>query len=386
MDTARTISGPWLDHSGTQALMQALESAGHRALFVGGCVRNALYGLPVGDIDLATDAPPLDVTRIAETAGFKVIPTGIDHGTVTVIAGGKPHEVTTFRRDVETDGRRAVVAFSDRIEEDAARRDFTLNALYADRQGKVIDPLNGLADHQARIVRFVGDAETRIREDYLRILRFFRFHAAYGDPRNGVDADALAACASLADGLETISKERIGAEMRKLLSAGYPALALAPMAQCGVLARILPGADPRAIGPLTDLEADLDIDWLRRLAALGGEDAADRLRLSRAEARDLAALREAIGNLESPAVLGWRLGHPRGVDAILLRAAVLEQPLTLASLQEVRRGADARFPVAAADLMPALQGEALGARLKELEGRWIASDLTLSREALLKGA
>jgi poly(A) polymerase len=382
------IAGDWLDHPGTQALMQALEGAGHKALFVGGCVRNALLGEPVSDVDISTDATPETVSRLAESAGFKPVPTGIDHGTVTVVAEGKPHEVTTFRRDVETDGRRAVVAFSDKIEEDAQRRDFTMNALYADRHGTVIDPLNGLPDLQSRRVRFVGDPETRIREDYLRILRFFRFHAAYGDPDGGIDPEGLAACAALADGIETISKERIGAEVRKLLTASYPVTALAAMAQSGVLARILPGADIRAIGPLTSIEADhdADIDWLRRLAALGGDDPVDRLRLSRTDARDLAALRDSIGNMETPAVLAWRLGFTRAVDALLLRAAVLQSPLTLAALQAARRGADAHFPVTAADLMPALQGEALGLRLKQLEQVWLASDLILGREDLLKGA
>lgn len=382
------VAGDWLGHPGTQALMQALESAGHKALFVGGCVRNALLNEPVSDVDISTDATPETVSALAEAAGFKPVPTGIDHGTVTVVAHGKPHEVTTFRRDVETDGRRAVVAFSDKIEEDAQRRDFTMNALYADRHGTLIDPLHGLPDLQARRVRFVGDPETRIREDYLRILRFFRFHAAYGDPMGGIDPEGLAACATLADGLETISKERIGAEVRKLLTASYPVTALAAMAQSGVLARILPGADIRAIGPLTSIEVDhdADIDWLRRLAALGGEDPTDSLRLSRTEARDLAALRDAISNVETPAVLGWRLGFSRAVDALLLRAAVLQSPLTLLALQASRRGAQTRFPVTAADLMPDLQGEALGAHLKALEARWLASDLTLTREDLLKGA
>jgi poly(A) polymerase len=380
------IAGDWLDHPGTQALMLALAAAGHKALFVGGCVRNALLGEPVSDVDIATDAMPETVTNIAESAGFKPVPTGIDHGTVTIVVQGRPHEVTTFRRDVETDGRRAVVAYSPLIEEDARRRDFTMNALYADRHGRVIDPLDGLPDLMARRVRFVGDAETRIREDYLRVLRFFRFHAAYGDQSAGLDADGLAACAALSEGLDGISKERIGAEMRKLLAASYPVTALAAMARSGVLARILPGADPRAIGPLTEIEADLDTDWLRRLAALGGEDPTDRLRLSRAEARDLTALRDAIGSMETPAVLGWRLGHARAVDALLLHAAVLEQPLKPGSLQDARRGADARFPITAADLMPALQGAVLGARLKDLEARWLASDLTLGREELLKGA
>lgn len=379
------IAGAWLDHDGTQALCAALEAAGHRALFVGGCVRNALLCVPVADVDLATDATPETVSSIAENAGFKVVPTGIDHGTVTVIAGGVPHEVTTFRRDVETDGRRAVVAFSLRIGDDAARRDFTMNALYADRRGAVLDPLGGLPDLLARKVRFVGDAETRIREDYLRILRFFRFHACYGDPEAGLDADGLAACAAFSAGLETISRERIGAEMRKLLGARDPAPAVAAMAMAGILAQVLPGADARALAPLVHLEGDDPPRWLRRLAALGGTDVDEALRLSRAEARDLAALIAAIGSMDSPAALGWKLGAALATDAMLARAAMLESPLPQDWAAEVARGAAAAFPVTAADLMPALQGAALGERLKLLETRWLQSGLQLGRDDLLRG-
>ena len=378
------IAGDWLDHPGTQALMLALETGGHKALFVGGCVRNALLGVAVSDVDIATDATPETVTNIAETAGFKPVPTGIDHGTVTVVAQGKPHEVTTFRRDVETDGRRAVVAYSTEITEDAQRRDFTMNALYADRHGAVIDPLNGLPDLQARRVRFVGDPETRIREDYLRILRFFRFHAAYGDPDGGIDAEGLAACAALSAGLETISRERIYAELKKLLTARDPAPAVASMAQSGILALVLPGADPGALAPLVHLDADLSPRWLRRLAILGGDIA--NLRLSKAEVRDLAALRAALETLDTPAALGWRLGADLAADAILARAALLESPLPADWRAETQRGASARFPVTAADLMPALQGEVLGARLRQMEARWLASNLSLAREDLLKGA
>lgn len=378
------VAGGWLDHPGTQALCAALQSADHRALFVGGCVRNALLAEPVGDIDIATDATPETVSDIAAKAGFKVVPTGIDHGTVTVIAQGRPHEVTTFRRDVETDGRRAVVAFSSEIREDAGRRDFTMNALYADAAGQVIDPLGGLPDLLARRVRFVGDPETRIREDYLRILRFFRFHAVYGDPAGGLDADSLAACAARAAGLEEISRERITAELKKLLAARDPAPAVAAMAQSGVLARILPGADPRALAPLIHLDAAHAPRWLRRLAVLGGT--VDTLRLARSEARDLSALRTAMGGIDSAAVLGWQLGEVLGTDALLVRAAALETPLPPDWQPEVRRGALSRFPVAAADLMPARTGEALGRRLREIETRWLASNLTLSREDLLKGA
>jgi poly(A) polymerase len=378
------ISGAWLNHAGTQALCATLEAAGHRTLFVGGCVRNALLCVAVADVDIATDARPETVTTLAQAAGLRVVPTGIDHGTVTVIAGGVAHEVTTFRRDVETDGRRAVVAFAEDVAEDAARRDFTMNALYADARGEVIDPLGGMPDLQARRVRFVGDAHLRIREDYLRILRFFRFHAHYGDPSQGMDAEGLAASAELAEGVEGLSRERIGAEMRKLLAAPDPAPAVAAMAQAGVLARVLPGADTRALAPLVHLEMGLvPLRWQRRLAALGGQDVAERLRLSRADAASVEALRDAVGRGWSPAALGYKLGAEAGVDAVLLRAALMETPLPPDWQAEVARGAMSVMPVTAADLMPDLQGAALGARLKEIEARWLASDLRLTRADLL---
>lgn len=377
------VTGDWRTQPGTQALCAVLEGAGHRALFVGGCVRNALLGVPVADVDIATDALPSEVTRLAEGAGLRVVPTGIDHGTVTVIAEGVPHEVTTFRSDIETDGRRAVVAFATDIVEDAARRDFTMNALYADARGQVVDPLGGLPDLLARRVRFVGDPQHRIREDYLRILRFFRFHAHYGDPMQGLDAEGLAACAELADGLAGLSRERVGAEMRKLLAAPDPAPSVAAMAQAGVLAHAVPGADPRALAPLIHLEAGMPIRWQRRLAVIGGENPGEALRLSRAEMARVAALRAAAGGLLSPAALGWTLGPETGEDAVLARAALMESPLPPDWQADVARGAAARFPVVAADLMPALSGAALGKRLKELQILWLRSDLRLTRAQLL---
>ncbi len=383
------IGGDWLTHSGTQALCAVLTASGYRALFVGGCVRNAILGEPVADVDLSTDALPAIVTQLAEAAGFKVVPTGIDHGTVTVIAHGRPHEVTTFRRDVETDGRRAVVAFSTRIEDDAQRRDLTMNALYADAGGQVIDPLGGLPDTLARRVRFVGDPEIRIREDYLRILRFFRFHARYGDPEGGLDPEGLAACAVLADGLSHVSRERIGAEMRKLLSAPDPAPAVAAMAQSGVLAQVLPGAETRALAPLVHLESDLPRHllprhWLRRLAVLGGN--ADGLRMSRQEETDLTRIRDHIGAGFGPAPLGWLLKADLAEDTLLARAAILETPLPADWQADVARGAASIFPVLAADLMPALQGPALGERLKSLQNRWLQSDLRLTKADLLQSS
>ncbi len=377
------ITGGWISQPQTQAVMAVLAGAGHQALFVGGCVRNALIGQPVSDIDIATDALPGAVSDLASKAGLKVVPTGVAHGTVTVVSGGIPHEVTTFRRDVETDGRRAVVAFSSRIEEDAARRDFTMNALYADAAGHVTDPLGGLPDLLARRVRFVGDAEARIREDYLRILRFFRFHAWYGDPQEGPDAEGLAACAFLADGIEGLSRERVGAEVRKLLQAPDPAPSVAAMARSGILARILPGADDRALAPLVHLEAGIAPDWRRRLAALG-DGWAEQLRLSRADASRMADLREGLSSGSNAAVLGYLHGADMAADVILLRAAALGTPPPDGWRQDAARGAVAVFPVKAADLMPGLDGPALGSRLKALQDRWAASGFALTRDELLR--
>lgn len=376
------LTGDWLTDPAAQSVCAALEQGGHQALFVGGCVRNGLLGAPVGDIDIATDATPETVIALATAAGLKSVPTGIDHGTVTIIAQGRPHEVTTFRRDVDTDGRHATVAFSTRIADDAARRDFTMNALYARPDGTLVDPLGGLPDLRARHVRFVGQPEQRIREDYLRILRFFRFTAWYGDPALGMDAEGLAACAAGIDGLSGLSKERIGAEFRKLLSAPDPAPAMASMAQTGILAALLPGTDPRALAPLIHLEGGEPIRWLRRLAALGGADATDALRLSRAESRDLATLRAETATTSPPAPLAYRHGAALAADTLLLRAALLEQPLPTGWQDDVARGAAARFPVTAADL-PGLVGPALGQELKRLEKAWLASDLRLTRSQLL---
>ena len=377
------LQGAWLEDTAAQAACAALTAGGHQALFVGGCVRNALLGMPIGDIDIATDATPDRAMALAGLAGIKALPTGIDHGTVTFIIQRRPHEVTTFRRDVQTDGRHAIVAYSRRIEEDAARRDFTMNALYARPDGTLVDPLGGLPDLMARRLRFVGDPAIRIREDYLRILRFFRFHAWYGDPAAGVDAEGLAACAAGIEGLAGLSRERVGAEFRKLLAAPDPAPAVASMAHAGVLTALIPGADFRMLAPLIHLEAGLPPRWLRRLAALGGDDLPDLLRLSRAEARALSHLRAESVSDRSPAVLAQKYGIETATDALLLRAALHEQPLPQGWEAEVSRGAAAQFPVTAADL-PTLIGPALGQELKRLERLWLASDLWLTRTDLLR--
>lgn len=376
---------PWLNDAGALGLCAALEGAGFQALFVGGCVRNAVLGLQASDIDIATDATPDQVQTVCKAAGFKTIPTGLDHGTLTVVIDGEPYEVTTFRNDVETDGRRAVVAFSTNVADDALRRDFTMNALYARADGTVVDPLGGLPDALARRVVFIDDAAARIREDYLRILRFFRFSAWYADPAHGFDADALAAIAAHLDGLAHLSAERVGAEMTKLLGAPDPAPAVAVMERVGVLPQLLSGAQARWLAPLIHAESMLDLspDPMRRLAVLGGEDVADRLRLSKVDARTVELLREQAGTAAGAAELGYRHGLNTALGVIALRAALFETPVNAGDTAAAQCGSVAKFPVAARDLMPALNGPALGAKLKELEARWIASGFTLTRAQLL---
>jgi poly(A) polymerase len=377
------IEAPWLTARPTQRVCAALVAAGHQALPVGGCVRNALLGFPVADIDIATDAVPDAVIALTRAAGLKPVPTGLDHGTVTVVAEGRPFEVTTFRHDVETFGRRAVVAFSTDIAADAARRDFTMNALYVRPDGTLVDPLGGLPDLRARRVRFVGEPERRIAEDYLRILRFFRIHAWYGDPAGGLDPEGLAACAALQDGLDQLSRERVGAEITKLLRAPDPAPAIAAMAATAILARVLPGADPAPLGALVRLEAERGLAprWQRRLAALGrNPEWPGRLRLSRADARALKATAAALVDDATPAAGAWRHGPDAARDAALIRAAMLAAPPPPDLEAEIARGAAAVFPLTAADLD--LTGPALGAALRAAEAAWLASDLALPAEDL----
>ena len=378
------IAPPWLDAAAPRAVTAALGAGGWRAYYVGGCVRDALLGRSAADIDVATDAPPEAVIAAARAAGIRAVPTGIEHGTVTLVHAGAPVEVTTFRRDVETDGRRAVVAFTGDMAEDARRRDFTMNALYATSAGEVLDPLGGLPDLRARRLRFVGEPAARIAEDALRILRFFRFHAWYGDPQAGLDAEALAACAEAAEAVDGLSRERVGAEMAKLLAAPDPALSVAAMASCGVLGRVLPGAEATALGPVVHGEAlaGLGPDWRRRLAALGGQaDWPARLRLSRGDARAFEAIRAALEADEPLAASAYRHGAEATRDAAVIRAAAVGWPPPGDLAAETARGAAARFPLRAADL--GLEGPALGAALKRLEAAWVASDFSLDREALV---
>ena len=379
------VSGDWLTSPGTKAVFDAYAAHGFTVYAVGGCVRNSLLGEPVSDIDMSSNARPNIAAEFLTKAGFKVIPTGVDHGTITVISEDVPYEITTYRKDVETDGRRAVVAFADTIEEDAQRRDFTINALYADRSGHVLDPVNGLKDIAARKVRFIGDGAERIREDYLRTLRFFRFHARYADPAQGFDPEALAAIAGNLDGLADLSRERVGTELLKLLSVQDPSPAVMTMAQTGVLSMVLPGPDPKALAPLVHCEQALGLDAepIRRLAAFVDEDGAKTLRLSKVQLRRLTALRGAAIGSASPTELGYRLKYEQGLSVLALRSALLETPLNLADIDKISQGSSAVFPLKAVDLPDHVIGKDIGEMLKNLESRWIASGFSLTKSQLL---
>lgn len=376
---------PWLTSSSAKAVCDAIAIGGFQIYYVGGCVRNALLGAPVSDVDMSTNATPQEVIALVKAAGLKAVPTGIEHGTITVVADGIGYEVTTFRRDVETDGRRAVVAFSDDISDDARRRDFTMNALYADASGNVIDPLGGLDDLRARHVRFIEDAETRIREDYLRTLRYFRFHAWYGDTSGGMDEEALAAIASNLDGLETLSAERVGSELKKFLKAGDPSRSLAAMAQIGVLGTILPGADIRFTLLMIHSESVLSYvpNWLGRLVSLGGSNAPERLRLSKVQQREYDSIRAASFEDISLLETAFENGVEVAKQAYLIRCAIAEALPEVAYIEQLSEAAVQKFPVAAADLMPTYQGPALGVRLAQLKSAWIASGFKMTREELI---
>lgn len=409
------ITGDWLARAETQEVLGLLEAAGHRAWAVGGCVRNAILGQPVADVDISTDAHPERVAELAAGAGLKCVPTGIGHGTVTVIAGHEPYEITTFRRDVETDGRRAVVAFADRIEEDAMRRDFTMNALYARRDGEVIDPLgSGVADALARRIRFVGEAGARIREDYLRILRFFRFFAWYGDGRP--DPEGLRACARLKDGMVRLSAERVWAELKKLLAAPDPSRALLWMRQTGVLSLVLPESEKWGIDAVHALvAAGRDLGWrpdpLLRLEAIVPADPArmaalaSRLKLSKAEAARLAAW--AMTGPVAPstgeaalAKIAYRGDRQAVDDRVRLglaaaRAKAGEDSGALAEaggylrlLRFLEGWEKPVFPVKGSDLaaLGMASGPRMGETLSKLETEWVESGFRAGRDALLARA
>ena len=376
------LTSDWLQNPDTIAVMKALQAKNNKVFFVGGCVRNGLLGVSTADIDISTDARPEQIIALAKIAGLKFIPTGIDHGTVTVVVNSNSFEVTCFRKDIETDGRHAVVAFTDDIYDDARRRDFTMNAIYALADGTIVDPLNGLNDLKKRHVRFIENATNRITEDYLRILRFFRFTAQYGDPALGIDADGLAACAAGVDGISLLPKERIGNEMRKILGSKNPSLVLAAMDISGILAKVLTGASAKYMAILVHLEQADQINWLTRLVVLGGSNQTAALRLTNAEARELRHTLKAIELGYKPTAIAFEFGKNIAISTSLALAALTETKPPINLEAQITQGTSAIFPITAKDL-GGLHGKQLGETLKKLQKLWVASDFTLKKQDLL---
>jgi poly(A) polymerase len=392
---SRLTGQSWLEAPGTQAVFAALAARGFAARVVGGAVRNALIGAPVDEVDFATSAMPDEIVSAVEAAGLKAVPTGIAHGTVTVIAHGKAHEVTTLRTDVETFGRRATVAFTGDWEADARRRDFTINALYCSAEGTLYDPLGGCGDLAARRVRFIGDPVHRIREDCLRILRFLRFTAEYGE--GPPHAESLAACVRERMGLEQLSPERIRHEMLRLLAARRAAELVAAMLEHGLGAMVLPVAPrPGLMARLVALETALSLpaDPILRLAALAVEvpEDAERLRarwrLSNAEtARLLVAA--GTGRDVAPHVQEARARQALYLDGEeTFRARVLIQwaradvsprdPAWHGRYTLPNRWRAPKLPIGGGDVIAAgvPEGPWVGIILSRLEAWWMGNDFT----------
>ena len=391
----------WLTSGALPRLLAVLDCDGEEARAVGGAVRNALLGVPVLEVDVATTAVPDEVVKRVTAAGFKAVPTGIEHGTVTVVIDKHPFEVTTLRKDVETYGRHAKVEFGRNWKADAERRDFTINALSATRDGTVYDYAGGLDDLVHHRVRFIGNPAKRIEEDYLRILRFFRFHAAYG--AGHPDATGLAACIAARKRLDQLSRERVRMEVLKLLVTPHATATLAVMAHAGLLLFVLGG-----VPYLADFENVAKVeaatgstpDPVRRLGALGvviAEDAErlwQKLRLTNNEHERLASMAEgwrrispAFGETGAKALL-YRLGPQHFTDHALLGWARSEATAHDAKWHELatlpQRWAAPEFPLKAADFMKRglAQGPALGAALASAERAWIAAEFTQERPAL----
>jgi poly(A) polymerase len=401
--TARSLSdAPWLMQGPLARLLVVLDRDGEEARAVGGAVRNALIGEAVHEIDVATTAMPEEVAKRVQAAGFKPVPTGIEHGTITVVIDKHPFEVTTLRQDVETYGRHAKVAFGRDWKTDAERRDFTINALSASRDGTVYDYAGGLADLEARRVRFIGDPAKRIAEDYLRILRFFRFHAAYGTGEHPY-AEGVAACIAGRDGLDRLSRERVRMEVMKLVVAVHAVPTLIAMSDAGLLLRVLGG-----LGYLASFEnmakAEAAIgdapDPVRRLGALGvmvAEDAErlwQKLRLTNNEHARLASMAEGwrgiaptFGEQAARALL-YRLGPQAFTDAALLGWARSQGTAHDVSWHDLatlpRRWSAPAFPLKAADFIRrgVAKGPALGEAIAKAEADWIAAGFPEDQAAL----
>jgi len=358
---------------------------GYKIYFVGGCVRDSILGNPVTDIDMSTTALPDQIIQIAKANNLRAIPTGIKYGTITVISNCKPYQITTFRKDVATDGRHADVLYANDMITDATRRDFTINALYADEDGNVIDPLKGVNDLYCRIIKFIFNPRKRIIEDNLRILRFFRFHAWYGDPNKNLDPASLNACTHYKSKVGTLSNERIGAEMKKIMSAPNPISSLEAMTMAGVLELVMPNASTSQLSSLLKLENKLQrgIHWTTRAAIMTSTDLKNIWKISKVDHKKLRNLQKLKAGKDKVSKISYLYGEEFSWQYAILKYVSLNKDIPKNIRAEIKRGANALFPIKSCELINDFKGPELGKRIKDLQHAWINSNFSLTREELL---
>ena len=375
----------WLRNPSAQKLSKLYKSFGYQVLFVGGCVRNTILKMPVTDIDLATDAQPEEIIKIAKENNIRFVPTGLAHGTITLIIDNKNYQITTFRTDFDHDGRYAKVEFTESLLLDASRRDLTINALYCNHVGEVIDPLNGLDDIKKQKIKFIGNPNERIKEDNLRILRFFRFQAIYGNKNLEIDSIALEACHNHKSKLAALSKERITSELRKILSAPNPLEVIIKMNETGVLNELFQNVSIDSLEAYlkTEEKFKININWLGRLLSLQVTQEEESLKLTRCEFKFLKQTKSAIENQIHVLEFSYYNGVENGKIYSILQNFRHNIILSKNLLNQINSLATKKFPITAKDLMPEISGKKLGEALRSLEDRWIKSNFTLSKKELL---
>ena len=378
----------WLRNPSAQKLSKLYKNFGYQVLFVGGCVRNTILKMPVTDIDLATDAQPEEIIKIAKENNIRFVPTGLAHGTITLIIDNKSYQITTFRTDFDHDGRYAKVEFTESLLLDASRRDLTINALYCNHVGEVIDPLNGLDDIKKQKIKFIGNPNERIKEDNLRILRFFRFQAIYGNKNLEIDSIALEACHNHKSKLAALSKERITSELRKILSAPNPLEVIIKMNETGVLNELFQNVSIDSLEAYlkTEEKFKININWLGRLLSLQVTQEEESLKLTRCEFKFLKQTKSAIENQIHVLEFSYYNGVENGKIYSILQNFRHNIILCKNLLNQINSLATKKFPITAKDLMPEISGKKLGEALRSLEDRWIKSNFTLSKKDLLAEA
>ena len=379
------INSRWIKSKGAQHILKILENAGHSAYFVGGCVRNSVLNIPVSDIDISTDATPEETLSLFDIDNFKVVQTGFSHGTITVISAGIPYQITTMRTDQNTDGRHADVRFSDNITEDAKRRDFTINALYANSFGEIIDPLGGLKDFNPLKIKFIGNASNRIQEDYLRILRFFRFHAQFSELTMHYDQVALSAIKDHQSGLKILSKERVWSEFQKILSTADPSRALLEMSKIGVLKKIWNDENIHNIRNLISIEKKLAIEPepIRRLVTISTKSESISLNFSRKDAKKFSLLKRLLENKHDLAELVYQFSREIALSVLAIYTCQQGEKLKSSDVTKIEKAFLNPCPIKGAQISKYVHGAAVGIKIKEAQRIWIKSNFNSNEAKIL---